>query len=79
MATASKAKTSAAFTQLSKTLGSAPPKALDKLPARDLQRLNAQIGTALEIHQDTMAQAEETIINQAPRPLRGTIRKILGA
>ncbi len=78
MATTTKAKTSAAYQQLAKTLGAKPPRTLDKLPARDLQRLDAQINGALVTHQETVAQAEESIVNQAPRPLRGTVRKILG-
>jgi hypothetical protein len=79
MATNTKAKTSAEFQKLSATLGTKPPKGLSALPASDLEHLDEQIGRALDLHQETMAQAEESIINQAPRPLRGTIRKILGA
>lgn len=79
MATTSKAKTPAAFQDLTKTLGAKPPKALGALSAKDLQHLDAQIQTALAQHQETVRQAEDSIINQAPKPLRKTVRKILGA
>ena len=79
MATGTKAKTSIAYQQLSKTLGAKPPKALDDLPAADLKHLNEQIAQALAEHQQTMEQAENSIIESAPRALRGTIRKLLGA
>ena len=78
MATAATNKTSLAYQQLSKTLGAKPPKALDDLPAKDLQDLNARVAAALVEHQDAMAQAELSIVDQAPRALRGTVRKILG-
>jgi predicted negative regulator of RcsB-dependent stress response len=78
MATAATNKTSLAFQQLSKTLGAKPPKALDDLPAKDLQDLNAKSAAALLEHQNAMVQAENSIVDQAPRALRGTVRKILG-
>lgn len=79
MANGSKAKTSAAHQQLSETLGTKAPKALDELPAADLKHLTQQIEQAREEHQETMRQAEQSIIEMAPRPLRGTVRKVLGA
>lgn len=79
MASNSNAKTSVAFQHLGETLGAKPPKGLAALPAADLKHLTEQIGNSLEHHQNSMAEAEETIINQAPKPLRGTVRKILGA
>ncbi|MBJ7355680.1 MAG: hypothetical protein JHC98_12720 [Thermoleophilaceae bacterium] len=78
MATAATNKTSIAFQQLSKTLGAKPPKALDELPARDLQDLTTKVEAALVQHQEAMVQAELSIVDQAPRALRGTVRKILG-
>ena len=78
MATAAANKTSLAFQQLTKTLGAKPPKALDELPAKDLQDLTAKVDAALVQHQDAMIQAELSIVEQAPRALRGTVRKILG-
>lgn len=77
--TTSSAKTSAAFKQLAESLGSAPPDGLSALAARDLQHLDAQVREALRVHQETLAEAEASIITQAPRPLRGTVRRILGA
>lgn len=79
MATATKNKTSLAYQQLSKTLGVKPPKKLDDLPAADLKHLNEQIEMALTRHQETMDQAQNSIIESAPRALRSTVRKILGA
>jgi hypothetical protein len=72
-------KTSLAYQQLSKTLGAKPPKALDDLPAKDLQDLVDKVEAAYADHKESVAQAEDSIINSAPRPLRGTVRKILGA
>jgi arginine/ornithine N-succinyltransferase beta subunit len=79
MASSPKAKSSPAFQQLTETLGSKPSKGLAELPAEDLQHLNEQIMTAQAQHQETLEQAEQSIINSAPRPLRGTVRKVLGA
>ncbi|MGH2960366.1 MAG: hypothetical protein ACRDKE_12225 [Solirubrobacterales bacterium] len=78
MATAAANKTSIAFQQLSKTLGAKPPKALDELPAKNLQDLNSKVMAAAADHQDAMIQAENSIVDQAPRALRGTVRRILG-
>lgn len=78
MASAATNKTSIAFQQLSKTLGAKPPKALDELPAKDLQDLNAKTAAALAEHEDAMVKAETSIVDQAPRALRGTVRKLLG-
>lgn len=79
MASSTKSKSSAAFQHLADTLGTKPPKALDELPARDIQHLNDKIEQALLVHQETVAAAEQSIINQAPRPLRKPVAKILGA
>jgi hypothetical protein len=78
MATTATNKTSLAFQQLSKTLGAKPPKALDELPARDLQDLNTKVAAAAADHEASMIEAENSIVDQAPRALRGTVRKILG-
>lgn len=78
MATAIKSKTSAAYQQLAETLGSTPPRALDKLPAADLKHLNEQIQGSMVHHQEAMEAAETSVVNAAPRALRGTVRKLLG-
>ena len=78
MATAPKSKTSIAYLQLSKTLGAKPPKALDDLPAKNLQDLNEKVAASLAAHKDSIEEAENSIVQHAPRPLRGTVRKILG-
>lgn len=79
MANGTKAKTSVAYQQLAETLGAKPPKALDKLPAADLKHLTEQIEAARLEHEATMQAAENSIIESAPRPLRGSVRRILGA
>jgi predicted negative regulator of RcsB-dependent stress response len=78
MATAATNKTSLAFQHLSKTLNAKPPKALDELPTKDLQDLTDKVEAALVEHEAAMAQAENSIVDQAPRALRGTVRKLLG-
>ncbi|MBJ7458784.1 MAG: hypothetical protein JHD02_06335 [Thermoleophilaceae bacterium] len=78
MASPATNKTSIAFQQLSKTIGAKPPKALDELPAKNLQDLNDKVEAALQRHQETMVSAENSIVDQAPRALRGTVRKLLG-
>jgi len=78
MATAATNKTSLAYQQLSKTLGAKPPKALDELPAKDLQDLATKVTAAGADHHEAMVEAENSIVDQAPRALRGTVRKILG-
>ncbi|MGK2877832.1 MAG: hypothetical protein ACSLFF_04570 [Solirubrobacterales bacterium] len=78
MASAATNKTSIAFQQLSKTLGAKPPKALDELPARDLQDLNKKVEAAMLEHEEAVIQAENSIVDQVPRALRGTVRRILG-
>jgi hypothetical protein len=77
MATSSK-KTSLAYQQLSKTLGAKPPAELDTLAAADLKQLADAVDVAYANHMQAMGEAEESIINTAPRPLRGAVRKILG-
>ena len=78
MATPATKKTSLAFQQLAKTLDAKPPRALDELPARDLQDLTTKTVAALAEHEAAMVRAENSIVDQAPRALRGTVRKLLG-
>lgn len=78
MATATSTKTSLAYQELSKTLGAKPPKALDKLPAAQVKDLNEKVKAALVQHEATITEAENSIVEQAPRALRSTVRKILG-
>ena len=78
MASPATNKTSLAFQQLSKSLDAKPPKALDELPAHDLQDLNAKVDAALAQHEEAMVQAENSIVDHAPRALRGTVRRLLG-
>lgn len=78
MATAATIKTSLAYQQLSKTLDAKPPKALDELPVGDLQDLTKKVEAALVQHEEAMVQAEYSIVDHAPRALRGTVRRLLG-
>lgn len=79
MSSKPKGKPSSEMQELAKVLGSKPPKALGELPDADLRHLTEQIEQSLNYHQESVAQAEASIVNSAPRPLRGTIRRIFAA
>lgn len=68
-----------AFTELAGTLGSDPPKEFNTLKAEDLATLNRLLAESIDLHEATIAEAEENVAKLAPRPLRGTVRKMLGA
>jgi hypothetical protein len=73
------AKTKKAFDELGKLIGGKPPAELDTLAADELKRLNVLVESALERHQAAMIEAEDNVVNLAPRLMRGTVRKLLGA
>lgn len=62
---------------LSRVLGAPPPPALKRLAAKDRALLASQIQAALDRQIDAVGEAEENIVQHLPRPLRGTIRKLL--
>ena len=71
-------KTSAAFNDLKVALGSRPPAELDRLKAADLKDLAARIDATAERHEASVREAEQRVVEIAPRMVRGTVRKILG-
>lgn len=72
-------KPSAAFTRLAKATSATPPRQLNQLSAANLNHLTDSVEQALAGHKAAIEQAELNIINQAPRPLRGTVRRVLGS
>lgn len=68
-----------AFAELSETLGATPPKEFNALSAADLSMLNRLLAESVELHEASVAAAEEDVARMAPRPLRGTVRKMLGS
>jgi hypothetical protein len=79
MAAAQKtAKAKKGFDELAAVLRTAPPAELNRLNADELKQLTRLIGESLELHEATIAEAEENVVHLAPRPLRGTVRKLLG-
>lgn len=71
-------KTSAAFNDLKTALGSRPPAELDRLKAADLKDLAARINDTADRHEASLREAEQRVIEIAPRMVRGTVRKVLG-
>lgn len=71
-------KTSVAFNDLKAALGSRPPAELDRLKAADLKDLAARIDATAERHEASVREAEQRVVEIAPRMVRGTVRKILG-
>lgn len=65
--------------ELAETLGDKPPREFNELSAADLSTLNRLLSESIELHEASVAEAEEDVALLAPRPLRGTVRKILGS
>lgn len=74
----SPAKPKKAFTAFAELIDADPPAALNSLSAAELEALTRIVGESIDLHEATLAEAEECVIRIAPRPLRGTVRKILG-
>ncbi|MFT4049640.1 MAG: hypothetical protein QM648_07350 [Solirubrobacterales bacterium] len=68
-----------AYNELAEALGAAPPTEFNDLTADELGTLTRLFGESLELHEASIASAEDDVIKLAPRPLRGTVRKMLGA
>ena len=68
-----------AYAEFSETLGAKPPKEFNELSAADLATLNRLLAESIELHEASVAEAEEDVARMAPRPLRGTVRKMLGS
>lgn len=68
-----------AFNELAEVLGSDPPAEFNELKADELQTLARILGESIDLHEASIHEAEESVVRLAPRPLRGTARKMLGA
>lgn len=68
-----------AFSALGEALGNSPPAEFDDLSAAELATLTRLLGESIELHEASIASAEDDVVKLAPRPLRGTVRKLLGA
>jgi hypothetical protein len=68
-----------AYTELAGTVGAKPPKEFNELTADELTKLNRLLGESIELHEASIAAAEDNVVKLAPRPLRGSVRKMLGA
>lgn len=73
------AKPKKAFTDLAEVVGSPPPAEFNDLKAEELNRLGELISESRDLHEASISAAEDGVIKLAPRPLRGTVRKMLGA
>jgi hypothetical protein len=67
------------FKELSELLGGDPPKEFNNLPATELARFVELLSESIDLHEASIAKAEDDVISMAPRPLRGTVRRALGA
>lgn len=68
-----------AYSELAQTIGDTPPKEFNDLTADELATLNRLLSESIDLHEASISEAEEKAVHMAPRPLRGTIRKMLGA
>lgn len=64
--------------ELARVLGTRPPAGLRALSAADRAHLAAAIESARERQLAAVAEAAEQIVHHVPRPLRGTVRRLLG-
>ena len=67
------------FNELAVTLGSQPPSDFNELSTAEFATLNRLLSESIELHEASVAAAEEDVAQLAPRPLRGTVRRILGS
>jgi hypothetical protein len=65
--------------ELEKALGSKPPKGLAKLDAADRADLAAKVAAARKSQDRALLGALNASLKIVPRPLRGPLRKVLGA
>lgn len=62
---------------LAETLSAGLPAEFRNLTAEELGDISAHVGAALDHHQTAIDDAEENIVNLVPRPVRGTVRRLL--
>lgn len=72
-------KSKKAFTDLADAIGIDPPAELNDLKADELKTLAHMLSKSIELHEASFAEAEENVLRLAPKPLRGTVRKLLGS
>lgn len=63
--------------ELTRVLGSAPPAQLKKLKAADSKHLASLIEEALARHSAAAEEAEASLLQHVPRPLRPAVRSFL--
>ncbi|TSE00277.1 hypothetical protein FOS14_07555 [Skermania sp. ID1734] len=63
---------------LAAELGAAPPAGLADLPDAYAQRLADTLATARKSQAAELAAATTEALRHVPRPLRGTVRKVVG-
>lgn len=68
-----------ALKDLTDALGAKPPKEFRDLASDELATLTRLLGESIELHEASIAAAEENVVKLAPRPLRGSVRKMLGS
>lgn len=73
------AKPKKALLDLAEVTGSMPPAEFNDLRAEELKRLTEILAESRDLHEASISAAEDSVIKLAPRPLRGTVRKMLGA
>lgn len=65
------------LSRLRRILGGSPPKAIEKLGARDLTRLADAIETASRTHSEALSAALDESFAQVPGLLRGAVKRIV--
>lgn len=72
------AKTRKGYRELGSMVGTSPPVALNGLSAAELKQLGELVEQSLSQHEVSLDDAEQSVVRMAPRPLRGTVRRLLG-
>jgi hypothetical protein len=72
------AKTKKGYDELKAVVGTAPPIEINTLSADELAELTQLVSGSLQRHAAAMAEAEENVVNMAPRMMRGSVRRLLG-
>lgn len=67
------------FDELEQVVGARLPIEINALSADQLKELAQLVTAALERHEAAFIAAEENVVNLAPRLLRGSVRRLLGA
>ena len=65
--------------EIGRLIGARPPAQLARLTNDQLGELARLVRESQEIHEAAVAEAEQNVAHIAPRPLRGTIRRLMGS